>query len=478
MSVSIIGRVSSRLEEVAKNFTIETLAKDLQPEIRAALKRNNKEGQRQRKLAPLLTVWLILTMPLRRELSYPNLLDWLLSGLRFLGFNISRKPVAEGAITHARKRIGVEVIRDLFEASKKIVSQLQPNFHGLTSLAIDGVGLTMPDTLENFERFGKPGSARGVSAFPQLRVAGLVATATQAIIDVLYGPYCGKGNGERTLGKKLILKNAAAGLLFLLDRGFYGFELLDAIIRKQAAFLIRVPDSAKLRRIPNSTLDDGSYHAWLIGKVEDPTGPWPDGRKRWIEVSYKVRVIEYQIKGFRKTRLATNLLDSVIEARALVRHYHRRWEIELAYDAIKTHQCATRTGQSRTIFRSKLPELVEQELFAMLTLYNLLRDLIKQAAKNHGLDPLAISFVDTLNAVIDAIPLMQRAPPERLRFLYEQLLDDIARCAMKRCRRKRAYPRVVKVKMSNFRLKRSCHEQIFRDFEAETKILGQVRRIA
>ena len=240
----------------------------------------------------------------------------------------------------------------------------------------------------------------------------------------------------------------------------------------------RVPDPVKLRKIRRSTLDDGSYYAWLVGKVEDPAGPRPNGRKRWIKVKHKVRVIRYQIRGFRTTRIATNLLDPKIGARELVRHYHCRWEIELAYDAIKTHQCATRTGQSRTIFRSKRPVLVEQELYAMLTLYNLLRDLIKQSANKHGLDPLAISFVDALHAIIDAIPGMQRAPAVRLRTLYEQLLDDIASGAMTRWRRKRAYPRVVKVKMSNFRLKRPGHTQEFRDFESETKISGEVRRSA
>ena len=63
---------------------------------------------------------------------------------------------------------------------------------------------------------------------------------------------------------------------------------------------------------------------------------------------------------------------------------------------------------------------------------------------------------------------------ERLRFLYDQLLDDIAACVLKRRRRKRAYSRVVKVKMSNFRLKRSEHKQIVRDFETETQIFGEV----
>jgi hypothetical protein len=360
--------------------------------------------------------------------------------------------------------------------SKRSVSQLTPDFHGLLSLAIDGTGLTMPDTPENVERFRKPGSGRGTAAFPQMRLVGLVAVTTQAIFDVAFGPYCGKKTGEKTLGMQLILENARAGILFLLDRGFYGFEFVDTILGKEADFLIRVPDGPKLRRIRRSTLQDGSYYAWLVGKLV--VGVRPDGRKPWRKVKHKVRVLGYEIRGFRRARLATSLLDPTVTAQEIVCHYHRRWEIELAYDSIKTHQCATRTGQCRMIFRSKAPELLEQELYAMLTLYNLLRDLINQAAKKHDLDPLAISFVDTLHPVRDAIPLMQRAPVERLRFVYEQLLENIAACVMTRRRRKRAYPRVVKVKMSNFRLKRPGHKQQLRDFETETKIYGEVRDAA
>lgn len=469
--MSFIGKLAGGLQSVANSFSIEVLAKDIQPEIDAALMRHGKNRQRQSKLTPRLTVWLILTLPLRRDLGYLNLLNWLVSGLRNLRSGIPRKSVAEGAITHARKRVGVDVIRDLFVASKDIVSQLKPDFYGLLSLAIDGTCLTMPDTPKNTKHFRKP-SGRGTGAFPQMRLVAVVATATQTIFDVAFGPYCGKKTGERTLGMQLAVENATAGILFLLDRGFYGFELLNSILSKKAGFLIRVPDQAKLRRVRGSTLDDGSYDAWLVGKVV--VGVHPNGHNQWRKVKHKVRVIDYQIRGFRRNRLATSLLDPAITAREIVRHYHRRWEIELTFDSIKTHQCATRTGQCRTIFRSKLPELVEQELYAMLTLYNLLRDLINQAATKHNLDPLAISFVDALHTVIDAIPRLQRAPVECLRFLYDQLLDDIAACVMTRRRRKRVYPRVIKVTMSNYRRKRPRQKGRLRDYEAETKILGEV----
>ncbi|MBW1745449.1 MAG: hypothetical protein JRJ25_03670 [Deltaproteobacteria bacterium] len=34
-------------------------------------------------------------------------------------------------------------------------------------------------------------------------------------------------------------------------------------------------------------------------------------------------------------------MDPDITAREIVIHYHKRWDIEIAYDEIKTHQCAT-----------------------------------------------------------------------------------------------------------------------------------------
>ncbi len=124
------------------------------------------------------------------------------------------------------------------------------------------------------------------------------------------------------------------------------------------------------------------------------------------------------------------------------------------------------------MLRSKLPELVEQEIYGMVTTYNLLRDLINEAAREHGLNPLSISFVDALQTILDAVPVMGSAPARRLPDLYQQLLDDIAACEMSSWRRPRAYPRVVKVKMSNFQLKRPKSVGKHRNFEAETRILG------
>jgi hypothetical protein len=470
----ILGTLGARLEDIGRRFTVEVFGREVQPMIEDALRKHGKQRQRNRKLGPVLTVWLILGLCLRREISYKNVLSWLLSGLRSRGLRGPRNPVAQGAITRGRRRIGVDVVRSLFYGTALKAAELAPDFYGLLSLAFDGTTMTMADTAQNSQRFGRPGTGREKAAFPQARVVAMVATAVHAVYDIAIGPFVGKGTGEPTLARELILKNARPGILCLLDKGFYGFQLLHSIVGRGAHFIVAVRSGVNLKPIPKTRGLDGSYLSWVVGEFEHPAGPLPDGRKRWLKTRLLVRVVEYHIPGFQSRRVATSLLDFEIPACEIARHYHRRWEIELAYDELKTHQCPRRRGQCPTVLRSKLPDLVEQEIYGMFTVYNLLRDLINEAARKHELNPLSISFVDALQAVLDAVPLLAAAPAHRLADLYSQLLDDIAGCRMSQWRRPRAYPRVVKIKLSNFERKKPQHAGEHRDFEAEMQVLGAV----
>ncbi len=169
----------------------------------------------------------------------------------------------------------------------------------------------------------------------------------------------------------------------------------------------------------------------------------------------------------------TNILTPDITARKLVVHYHQRWDIEIAYDEIKTHQCATLRGQSPTTFRSKRPDLVAQELYAMLIMYNLVRLFIVQAAAAHGKDPRFISFLDALQHSIDAAPPMTVANAELRHQQFDYLLTLIANSDIDRPRRQRVNPRVVKVTTSKFKRKRKKHKSQQRNLEKELEIISQ-----
>lgn len=152
-------------------------------------------------------------------------------------------------------------------------------------------------------------------------------------------------------------------------------------------------------------------------------------------------------------------------------HYHRRWDVEISFDEIKTHQCATLKGQMPTIFRSKKSELVEQELYAMLIAYNLVRDLMYQSANQYDKDPLLLSFLDSLQLVIDIIRFINYINTELKDLQSEYLLYLISQSEIDRPRRNRVNPRVVKIKMSKFKRKNSTHKSEIRDLKKDLEII-------
>ncbi len=465
--------MSDAFAQIGNSFSFAPLANILQPMIDEVLVEQGKDGYRKGTiLTSKFLVWLVLALTLRRDLNYHKVLDWMIAGFRWIQMLLPPQShvVQDGAISHARVRLGVGVFRSLFYKLTVSVWPIEPDFHGYISVAFDGTTGTMPDTESNVNQFHKPTSRAGHAAFPQIRIMTLMALSVRLMLAVAYAPYRGKGTGERSLVREILGRLTYKGLLFLLDAGLYAFDIIWTADQAEQKFIVKAPKSLKPK--PIKTLPDGSYLAQLTQKIEDPDAPpTKNGRKRWRKVNMIVRVIRLQIPGFRPVTLITNILDTAITARQLAIHYHKRWDIEIAYDEIKTHQCVTLRGQSPTTFRSKRPDLVEQELYALLITYNTVRLLIRQAAEEHDKDPCSISFLDALQHIINAAPLMTADEPEQWPDRFSYLLTLIADCDLDRPRRHRINPRVVKVKMSKFKRKNKTHTSETRNLEKELKII-------
>lgn len=365
---------------------------------------------------------------------------------------------------------GLTVFQVIFKKLTDSFKTLKPDFYERITVIFDGTTGTMPDTESNCEKFGKSKSGRGESAFPRLRMLTLLAVSARLILDVAYGRSQGKGTGERTLMSNILVTISQKNLLFLLDAGLYSFLSIWTIQLKECDFLIKVGQNLNLSVMSNGRLPDGSYLAEIKGKIQDINNSTKEPKK-WRKEIIIVRVIEYQIPGFRPCRLITSILDSKISAKELVIHYHKRWDVEISFDEIKTHQCATLKGQMPTIFRSKKADLVEQELYGMLIAYNLLRDLMYQAANKYDKEPLLLSFLESLQLVIDAIRFVPYATLELRELQSEYLLFLISESEIDRPRRNRVNPRVIKVKMSKFKRKDSTHKSEIRDLKKDLEIL-------
>ena len=106
--------------------------------------------------------------------------------------------------------------------------------------------------------------------------------------------------------------------------------------------------------------------------------------------------------------------------------------------------------------RSLKPEGVLQELYALLIAHYAIRSLMHEAAVQAHLDPDRLSFTHAINVLQAAIPEFQMTALELLPRLYERLLHDLTSQRLPEGRL-RTNPRVVKRKMSKFRLKRPEH---------------------
>jgi IS4 transposase len=126
-----------------------------------------------------------------------------------------------------------------------------------------------------------------------------------------------------------------------------------------------------------------------------------------------VRVIDYTIddgRGNGETyRLLTTLTDpSEVGAEQLAAAYTQRWEIELAFDELKTHQRGP-----RTVLRSKSPDLVLQEIWGHLCCHYAIRSLMADAATHAGHDLDRVSFVAALRITRQTIAQQGDFPPSR-----------------------------------------------------------------
>src|SRR5437867_2746446 len=121
-----------------------------------------------------------------------------------------------------------------------------------------------------------------------------------------------------------------------------------------------------------------------------------------------------------------------------------RWELELAFDELKTHTC-----ERVEALRSKAPARVQQEVWGLLLAYNLVRLVMCRAAPRAGAPPIRLSFRYALLAVRAFWHAAWDTSPGILPRRLDALLDELALFVLPE-RRPRRYPRAVKIKMSNY----------------------------
>jgi hypothetical protein len=383
---------------------------------------------RVRVLPSRVVVYLLLAGCLFAEVGYRQVWHKLAAGLGSL-------PVAspgDNALWQARARLGAAPLRwlfDLLRGPATAVTAGPVRWGGLLVCAIDGTTMAVPDSPRNLAVYSKQPGSHGGSGYPLLRLVALVACGPRTIIDAVFGP---TSAGEQDYTRRLA-RSLHPGMLVLLDRNFSGAALLGHLAATEAHLLACLKANRKLPVL--ARYHDGSYLS-QIGTVP-------------------VRVIEAQItiatSAGRHTgayRLATTLLDHRQHpAPALVTLYHQRWEIETAYLELKSSILGGK------VLRARCPAGVAQEVYALLTCYQILRIAITSAIEaTGGTDPTRGSFTIALHAARDQLTQAQGVIAgttiDLIGAIGRRVLDNLLPD-----RRLRVSPRIVKRAMSKYQVK-------------------------
>ncbi|MCA1835570.1 MAG: transposase, partial [Actinobacteria bacterium] len=306
---------------------------------------------------------------------------------------------SEKALRELRRRLGSAPFKALFEVVAGPLAQPRTPgvcFAGMRTVAFDGLNsLKIPDTERNRCWIGRVWYRLAFAGYPTLRLMCLVETGTRGLLGAVIGGAIGTaGDRDESHLARRLLNLLHPGMLLLADRAFDSATFLAEVHRTGAKLLIRAGCTRKpavLRQLP-----DGSYLSQLAGLPV-----------RIIEAELTVRGADGTTVGDHYRLITTLLDDRRFPAERLIRLYHERWEIETAYLALR------HTMLAGHVLRSQDRPGVEQEIWALLTLYQLLRTAIVEAIETHpGLDPDRASFTTVLHTARDQLVTAQGIDPD------------------------------------------------------------------
>lgn len=357
--------------------------------VDAVLRETGRVQQRERLLPSRVVVYFMIALGMFPHLGYTLVWGKMVSAL----LPLSLSSPSESALRQARRRVGTTPLRALFDVVAGPLARPDTpgvSYRGLRTVAFDGCSsFKSADNQAQRDWLGKIRHRLGWAGYPQLMLMALVETGTRGLLGVRFGR---SGPGGETGYARRLLHLLTPDMLVLADRGFDGNAFLAEIAATGAQFLTRITSNRRPR--VHTSLPDGSY----LTRFDDLP-------LRVIEATITTTAIDGTTINARY-RLATTLLDHHTHpATTLMRLYHERWEIESAFYALK------HTLFTGRVLRSGSPSGLQQELWALLTLYQMIRAAIVEAAEHlPGTDPDRSSFTNALeharNQVINATGIL------------------------------------------------------------------------
>lgn len=411
MSYHSIGEPGSVAVELFRKHGLTPFRKVLPPELFAAVW--SGVAHPNTVLVPPVVFWLMVSAVLSDgTMSGAVLSFW--SSLSPASPRMRLKSVTEEAFCMARRALPLSFFRVLFNVFAQRQEEENAErwlWHGKRLLALDGTLVTLAPVNTLRKSHPPPRNERGASKRPQALLVGLVGVWSGLCHAFMFVP---QAQSEHWCACWL-MRYLRLGDLLLADRNFASYEIIARAVHREADFVVRLPANRFHKQVRRPT-NSGRQDEWLID-LQLPLAL----RKRCphLRASITVRIIAYQIPGYRVSWLLTSLTDAkAYSYDEIVALYHQRWNQETMHREWK------HTLQLSNL-RSHSAQGVCKEVFVQLILNNAIRAMQSEAL-TFDRRPMTLRFLDTKRLVLAMIPVMASVALEQLPSIYTCLLNAIS----------------------------------------------------
>jgi len=331
---------------------------------------------------------------------------------------------------------------------------------------VDGSSFSMSDAPQLQAHFGQPGAQSSGCGFPSAHWLAMLHAGTGMITKMLTGPLRTHDMSQTAE----LHPELSSGDVLVADRAFCSYAHLALLLQRGVHGLLRIHQRTIVDFTPgrahvlpgkiNADRDNGKPRSrWLhrLG-VRDQLVEWlkPVNKPLWMSAeqfaalkeSIVVRELRYAIheKGFRpkEITLVTTLLDAQLYSLPeLAKLFQQRWQIETNFGHLKT-------TMNMDVLKCKTVDGVLKELQVFALIYNLIRQVMLEAAKRQQVPVERISF-------IDAMRWLQTA----------RLGDPLSQLVVNPHRPNRLEPRVRKRRPKQYPLMRKPRRQLKKELESK-----------
>jgi len=331
-----------------------------------------RRGPGRPRVLPALCLWAGLLVCVLRGFS-SQLALWRLLSVTGL-WRYPRFPLSDQAVYNRLERGGTAPLEQLFRHVGTLLAARGAPYapHDLAPFAREVVALD-ESTLDQVAR--RLPALRPVPARDERllagKLAGLFDLRRQQWRAVRFVP--APRQNEKVLARDLVA-GLPAGSLVLADLGYFGFAWFDWLQDQGQHYISRLrgKTSYTVRHVFYQQGDVFDGVVWL-------------GAHRADRAGHAVRLVSLRV-GTSTYRYITDVLDpTVLSVAEIVRLYARRWDIELAFTLVKRHL-------KLHLLWSAKPVVIQQQLWAVLIIAQILQALRLEIAGRAGVDPYEVSM--------------------------------------------------------------------------------------